>query len=345
MLALRWHGRQDLRLEEVEAPAPEPGFAIVAVDYCGICGSDLAEFVAGPVLIRSSPHPLTGQAQPITLGHELSGRIVHAAEGGLPEGARVTVDACWRCGRCEACTTGDYHLCRLGGSVGLHSDGAFAPLVRVPDYTLVPLADSVSSEQGALTEPFAVALHALKRGALAPGESVLVLGFGPIGAAGALVARALGGIPLVVERSELRSAAAERLGFRTVEAGEELPRRVRQAVGGGGVHVVLEATGAAGLVPVAVECARRGGRIVLVSLTKQTAAVDPLRLTFFERSLLGSLGYRHDLPAVVAMVGAGLLEPSAIVTDVVPLVRAPDAFARLAEGPGGDIKVLVRPEG
>src|SRR5205807_2570038 len=162
----------------------------------------------------------------------------------------------------------DYHLCRLGGSVGRHSDGAFASLVCVPDYTLVPLEDSVSSEQGALTEPFAVALHALKRAALAPGETVLVLGFGPIGAAGAL----------------------------------------------------------------------------LVGLGKETASVDPRRLTLFERSALGSLGYRHDLPTVVAMTGAGLVDPAAIVTDVIPLSRAPEAFARLAADPGGNIKVLVQPD-
>ena len=341
MLALRWHGRRDVRLEEVEEPEPRAGCAVVAVDYCGICGSDLAEFVAGPVLIRPDPHPLTEQAPPITLGHELSGRIV---QGGLPEGTRVTVDACWRCGRCEACAAGDYHLCRFGGSVGLHSDGGFAPLVRVPEYTLVALADAVSSEQGALIEPFAVALHGLKRAALAAGETVVVLGFGPIGAAGALLARALGGLPLVVEKSEPRAAAAERLGFPTVEAGEELPRRVRKALGSGGAHVVLEATGAAGLVPVVIECARRGGRIVLLGLGHEAESVDPRRLTLFERSLLGSLGYRHDLPAVAAMVGAGLVDPAAIVTDVIPLSRAPEALARLAADPGDDIKVLVRPD-
>ena len=341
MLALRWHARGDVRLDEVEEPEPRPGFALVAVDYCGICGSDVAEVAAGPVLIRPEPHPLTGQAPPLTLGHELSGRVV---AGSLSDGTRVTVDACWRCGDCEACAVGDYHLCRYGGSVGLHSDGGFARLVRVPDYTLVPFADAVSSEQGALTEPFAVALHGLKRAALAAGESVLVLGFGPIGAAGALLARALGGIPLVVEKSEPRAALAERLGFQTLEAGEELARRVRSALGSGGAHVVLEATGVAGLVPVAIECARRGGRIVLLGIGHEEVPVDPRRLTLFERSLLGSLGYRNDLPEVVAMVAAGLLDPAAIVTDVIPLAKAPEVLARLAVDPGGDVKVLVRPE-
>lgn len=343
MLALRWHGRGDVRLDEVERPVPRPGEAIVEVAYCGICGSDLAEATSGPVMIRTDEHPLTGQAPPVTLGHELSGRVAESTAGGLPVGTRVTADACWRCGRCEACAAGDYHLCRHGGSLGLHSDGAFARFVRVPEYALVPLDDRVSDEQAALTEPFAVALHALRRAAAAGGESVLVLGFGPIGAACALVARALGCVPLVVERTEARRAAAERLGLATLAAGDDLPRRLRRALGSGGAHVVVEATGAAPLLPVAVDCARRGGRVVLVGLGKQEAALDPLRLTLFERSLLGSLGYRHDLPAVVAMTAAGLLDPAAIVTGIVDLEDATTTFARLAADPGGDLKLLVRP--
>jgi (R,R)-butanediol dehydrogenase/meso-butanediol dehydrogenase/diacetyl reductase len=317
--ALRWHGRRDVRIDDIEKPNRESGFAIVEVELCGVCGTDLEEFRAGPILISSRPHPLTGQRAPVTLGHEFSGRIVDADDEGLPEGARVTADACWRCGRCEMCVGGDYHLCRFGASIGLHSDGAFAQYVRVPSYGLVPLPDEVSSEQGALTDP--------------------------VGAATALVTRALGGIPLVVERAEGRRGTAERLGLPTLAAGDELSRRVRRALGTGGADVIVDSTGSAAALPDAVECARRGGRIVVVGLAKEPAALDPARLTLFERSLVGSLGYRHDLPSVVAMVAAGLIDPGRIVTGVVPLSEAPATLERLATDPGSDIKVLVRPGG
>jgi (R,R)-butanediol dehydrogenase/meso-butanediol dehydrogenase/diacetyl reductase len=341
--ALRWHAAGDVRLDEVPEPGPPPaGFALIDVAYCGICGSDLAEYRAGPSMISLRPHPLTGQAPPLTLGHEFSGRVAAMGPGSsLAAGTRVTADACWRCGRCAACLSGDYHLCRLGGSIGLHSDGAFASRALVPEYTLVTVPDEVSDEAAALTEPLAVGLHALHRGAVGAGDDVLVLGFGPIGAAAALCASAIGAAALVVERHPARLARAADLGFATLEAGDELARRVRRALGSGGADAVVESTGAPALLPEVVECARRGGRIVLVGLAAGTATVDPRRLALFERSLVGSLGYRHDLPRVVRMMAMGQLDPTVLIGGVIALDDAPAAFEALAAAPDERIKVLV----
>lgn len=347
MRALRWHAARDIRLEEVEEPAkPAPGFATVEVAYCGICGSDLSEYRNGPQLISPRQHPLTGRQPPLTLGHELSGRVTAVGgDGWPPPGTRVTADACWRCGQCEACTRGDYHLCRYGGSIGLHSDGGFARFVAVPAYTLIPLPDAVGDGAGALTEPLAVGLHALRRCDVAPGDDVLVLGFGPIGAAAAACARALGARPTVVELDPARAARAADLGHATLEAGEQLARRVRRALGSGGADVVIESTGVTAVLAEAVECARRGGAIALVGMGSDPAALEPRRLTLFERSLVGCLGYRHDLPRVVRMVADAHIDPDALIDEVVPLARAPQAFAELASSPEGRIKVLVDPRG
>ena len=343
MPALRWHAAGDLRLEQVDLPeAPPPAMAIVEVRYCGICGTDLAEYRSGPNLIRTEPHPLSGRAPPLTLGHELSGRVLEASDPERwPAGTRVTVDACWRCRTCEACEAGAYHLCRYGGSVGLHSDGAFATRVVVPEYTLVALPDQVSDEQAALTEPLAVALHALERGEARAGDDVLIIGFGPIGACAAIVAEAIGARPVVVELDQQRRSRAEELGLPTIDAGDGLPRRVRGVVGGGGAPVVLESTGATAALPAAVDCARRGGRIVVVGLTKTPVELDSSRLALFERSLVGSLGYQHDLPRVLRMVAAGALDPTRLVSEIVPLSEAKLAFEDLAAASRGRIKVLV----
>jgi (R,R)-butanediol dehydrogenase/meso-butanediol dehydrogenase/diacetyl reductase len=344
MLALRWHGREDVRLDDVQAPQLTPLLdALIEVELCGLCGTDLAEYRHGPGMIRMSPHPLSGQQPPITLGHELVGTLVEGSspDGTITPGMRVTVDACLRCGTCAACVRGDYHRCRYGGSIGLHSDGGFARHVAVPGACLVAVPDSVTDRQAALTEPFAVGLHALERGGLRTGDTIAVLGFGPIGAATALVAQALGAAPVVVELDPLRLAAAQRLGLTVVEGGEDVHRRVRAAVGGGGADVVVESTGAAAVVPQAIECAARGGRIVLAGLPSRASEIDGRRLTLFERSLVGSLGYRHDCPRILALVDAGRLDPSAIVTDVVPLGEAVELIQRLAGGPGTTIKALV----
>ena len=347
MQALRWHDARDIRLEEVAEPgAPPPGFAVIDVAYCGICGSDLAEYRSGPSLIRMDPHPLTKKQPPVTLGHELSGRISALGPGSdLAVGTRVTADACWRCGSCEACNRGDYHLCRYGGSIGLHSDGAFAAQVELPEYMLVPVPDAVSDEAAALTEPLAVGLHALDRAGTGPGDEVLVLGFGPIGAAAAVCGRALGARPTVVELDPARLQKASELGFRTLEAGGELPRRARRLLGAGGADVVVESTGAASALPDAVESTKRGGRIALVGLPSDPAPIDAKRLVLFERSLVGCLGYRHDLPRVVKMIEEGQIDPTELIGDVVPLADAGKVLADLASAPGEKIKVLVDPRG
>jgi (R,R)-butanediol dehydrogenase / meso-butanediol dehydrogenase / diacetyl reductase len=342
--ALRWHGRDDVRLDDVPEPeTDEHNDAIIDVALCGICGTDTAELRSGPLMIRNTPHPLTGQSAPVTLGHEFVGTLRHGSspDGRITPGSRVTVDACIRCNRCRACQRGDYHLCRSGGSIGLHLDGGFAPVVTVPGYTLVAVPDTVTDEQAALTEPFAVALHGLERAGTRAGDDVLILGFGPIGAACALISRALGARPHVVELQPARRERADSLGLRTLDPGEDLVRRVRKGLGDGGADVVIESTGVAEVIPLAIECATRGGRIALLGLPKDSSAVDARRLTLFERSLVGSLGYRHDLPRVLSLVADGHLDPAALVGSTSGLADAPAVLHHQAFEAGGIVKALI----
>jgi (R,R)-butanediol dehydrogenase/meso-butanediol dehydrogenase/diacetyl reductase len=190
-----------------------------------------------------------------------------------------------------------------------------------------------------------VGLHGLDRAGTRPGDDVLVLGFGPIGAAASLCARALGARATVVELHPGRRAKAEGLGFATVEAGDDLPRRARRALGSGGADVVVESTGAPQVAGDAIECAARGGRIVLLGMPGSSSEIDLRRIVLFERSLVGSLGYRNDLPRVVRMVSEGQLDPTPVVDQIVALDAAADTLADLAAGPSDAIKVLVRPRG
>jgi (R,R)-butanediol dehydrogenase/meso-butanediol dehydrogenase/diacetyl reductase len=188
-----------------------------------------------------------------------------------------------------------------------------------------------------------VALHCLDRVHVAAAEHVLILGFGAIGAATALVATVLGAIPLVVEASTERLRAASRLGFDTLAADGDLPRQVRRSVGGGGADVVVDATGSAEVLGTAVECATRGGRIVLVGLPASKSDLAIERLVLFERSLVGSLGYRNDLPRVLSLVETGRLDPGLLVETVIPLEAAPGKFSELVGSDCAAIKVLVDP--
>jgi (R,R)-butanediol dehydrogenase/meso-butanediol dehydrogenase/diacetyl reductase len=346
MLAGRWYGTRDVRVEEVDLELPlGPGMVEVEVAFCGICGSDVAEYAHGPFAIRPKPHALSGQAPPLTLGHEFSGRVVAVGDGvaEVSVGDRVSADACWRCNRCRACRTGRYNLCALSGSIGLCSDGAFASHVRFPAYCAVPLPSTVSDRAGAMLEPLAVAVHGLDRVDARAGEVVVVLGFGPIGACSALVARAMGLDVLVSEPGEERRARAVDLGFR-VHVPEGTPRDVARSVRAltdGGADLVVDASGAPPALEAAPDMTLRGGRVALLGLPKVSPALDVARqLVLYERSIVASLGYAHDLPRAAAMIAAGTLDPEPLVTREVALGALPDTLDELS-GSASDVKVLV----
>jgi (R,R)-butanediol dehydrogenase/meso-butanediol dehydrogenase/diacetyl reductase len=348
MRAAVWHAAGDLRVEDVPEPGePGPGQAVVAVSLCGICGTDIHEFAEGPVLIRPSARPLTGHAPPVVLGHEFSGTVVAVGPGGPAEmtGRRVTVDPCWRCGTCYWCLRGDYHICRLGGSVGLASHGALAPLVTVPAAGLVALPDSVDFVAGALAEPLAVAVHAVRRGGVSAGDRVLVFGAGPIGAAVTLAARAAGAAGVFVS-DPVPSRRDRAVAIGATEAFDPAAADVRREVflrcGRVGPDVVFECTGVPAVITEAVEASRRGGTVVLLGIGHGTAAIRPIAVTAFERTVVGSLGYRHDLPRVIDLIASGVIDPMPLITAIVPLEDVVSAaFEPLAAGAQDHLKILI----
>lgn len=346
MLALRWHGKGDIRLDDVSLDAPlAPNMLEIEVAYCGICGSDVGEYVAGPVAIRHQINPLTGQGPPITLGHEFSGRIVGLGSEvtDLQIGDRVAADACWRCEICNECRSGRYNLCKFGASIGLASDGAFASHVRIPSYCAVPLPDAVSDRQGALLEPLAVGLHALDRGRARAGDDVVVLGFGAVGASTSVVARALGLHVIVSEPHAGRRTRAETMGFEAVDpigTPREVAKAVRQITSGGS-QLAIDCTGVASALEAAHGMVARGGSVVVVGIHKKPVVTDVKKLVLFEQGLLGSLGYANDLPRVATLIANGILDVDPLITRVVTLDDAVLQFDNLASGHSDDIKVLV----
>lgn len=314
MRAAVWHGARDIRVEEVPTPHElAPDDVLVAVDVACICASDLAEYRDGPHVIPvRRPHRLSGKVAPVILGHEFVGKVVAtgAAVAALSIGDRVCGDACLRCGTCFWCRRGEYNICSSGGSIGLHSDGAFADYLRVPDYTLHRVPDAVDDRSAAIVEPLAVGLHGLRRGRFSAGETVVVVGFGMVGAAVTLIASAVGaGRVIVVEASAARGEAARQAGASEVLGpGAELRSTVLSLTEGRGADIVLDCTGREAAIPVSVELSRRGGRVVICGLAHEPSAIQTDRLVYFEREVIGSLGYRHDHEAVLRLLETGKLD-------------------------------------
>src|SRR5580658_1408036 len=189
MIAARYMGPD--RIEPAEGLLPEIGNeeALIEVEACGFCGSDI-NIVAGT-------HPRA--KAPLTLGHELCGRVIQLKSSGseMAVGDRVTIYPLISCRRCYACTHGNPHVCRELRLFGFDTDGGMAQFVKLPVSALIKLPDGMSAQIGALIEPLAVAVHGVSRASLEGVEIAAVLGAGPIGLLTALVARARG-VPHVI---------------------------------------------------------------------------------------------------------------------------------------------------
>jgi (R,R)-butanediol dehydrogenase/meso-butanediol dehydrogenase/diacetyl reductase len=323
---------------------------VIEVAYCGVCGTDLHEYSHGPVIIRSQPHPLTGQSPPVTLGHEMSGTVRSLGNEipGIEPGTRVAVDPCLRCGVCRWCTRGEYHICPKSGSLGLAAPGGLAPLVTVPAEELVRVPDGVSDEAAAMAEPLAVGLHAVRRAGIQPGDNVLVLGAGPIGIAVLMFARLAGAAGLYVsEPLPQRAERARGLGATEVydPTAVDVRREVFLTTGRVGPDVVLEATGQNEAVELAINSVRRGGTALLAGVSPANLSVPLGRIVYFERTIIGSLGYNFDIPRVLDLIDTQRLDPAPLLTGTYPLRDGLALFDDLERNRGGHLKALLDPKG
>lgn len=318
------------------------------VAMCGICGTDLHEYVAGPIVTPTEPHPLTGAQNPQILGHEFSGEVVAIGEGvtAVREGDRVAIMPLAYCGRCPYCRRGLQHLCATMGCVGLsHPWGGMAPLATIAEYQIVRLPDGVSYEQGALIEPTAVAAYGVERAGVSAGDRVLVTGSGPIGALAALCAHSAGAATVYVsEPNPARRARAEALGVATVldPASVDVPRLLHDETDGLGVDVAIECSGHPNGFATAVASLRRRGTLAQTGLFVGEASVEPMLWSLNDLTIVGTWCYWvYDFDRIAAQIAAGGLPVERVITSSVTLDEAPHAFARLASGAADEIKVLV----
>jgi (R,R)-butanediol dehydrogenase/meso-butanediol dehydrogenase/diacetyl reductase len=351
--AVVWHGRRDVRVEDVpEAPRPGPDEVKVAVEWCGICGTDLEEWRSGPHFIPvAEPHPLTGRKAPLILGHEVSGRVadVGRSVSELHEGDLVALDALISCGRCWWCRRHHVTLCPQLAAIGLHADGGLAEAVTVPAQMCIRIPDGVGADTAALAEPVAVAVRALRRGRVALNESLVVFGAGMIGVACLVVGRSMGAAPIVVaDPVASRRELARSLGADLVvdPRAPDLLELVRSATGARGADVAVDAAGSRDSGPAAIAAARPGGRAVVVGLAAEPASVDLFALATGEKELIGSLSHvwDEDFAAAVRLLGDGILTADQVVGRRLSLEQTLDhGFGAIEDADAAGVKVQVSP--
>jgi threonine dehydrogenase-like Zn-dependent dehydrogenase len=337
MLAARYLGPG--RIESIQVPTPEVGNeeALVKVEACGFCGSDLG-IVAGV-------HPRA--KAPLTLGHEFCGRIERiqsASTPNLKEGDLVTAYPLISCGRCYVCRTGASHVCRELRLYGFDVDGAMAECVRLPVSSLLRLPNDMSPLVGAVVEPLAVAVHGVSLAPTEDASTAVVMGAGPIGLLTALVARAKNiASVLISDVLPSRLALATRLGLHAVPAGAELKKIVGATTSGDGVDLLFECAGVPGTAKDMTSLVRSRGTIVNLGVFKKPVEVDMQTVNFKELSILGSRVYtRRDFEVAIEL--ASILPIRDIVTHFFPLPEVQAAFDLFQRG--HDVcKVLMIPNG
>jgi len=347
MRAAVYHGRGDVRVEQVPEPRPEPGAVRLRVLRGAICGSDSGEYAHGPKMIKlDGPHPGSGHGGPVVLGHEFVAEVVELGEGaeGLALGDRVVCGAGVSCGECAWCRAGRTNLCAHYYTLGFHRDGGLAEQVVSPASICVPVPDACDDAAAAMAQPFAVALHGLNRAGAGEG-SLAVIGVGGIGAFVVAAAVARGNrevIAIDVAPHRLQTAAA--LGAaHLIDAGSDDPvELVREITGGIGAAVTIDAAGAPGTLNQALHATRRGGRVLMLGMPARAPELDALDAILREVELTTSVAHvcGTDLPEALDLL-AGSEIAARVVERTIGLQRlVPEGLEPLAEGTARG-KILV----
>jgi len=330
-------GEDDVELRDMPEPSPAPGQVKIEVNAVGICGTDIHQ------------HP--SLQPPVILGHELSGVIVEVGSAVKKRkvGERVTSETTYHiCGRCRFCLSGDYNLCLERKGIATKANGAFAKYMVNREESIHALPKHVSFSAGALCEPLACATHAVMEQAdVSSGETVVVVGPGPIGLLVAQVAIAVGAKVILggTTADEERFILSKRFGVaRTVDVQkEEIVEVVKAVTEGYGADVVFECTGVAPAVRTALACLRARGRYVQIGILHKEIALDFDNL-FFDRELM-LLGHRTSRPSswvkALQLLEGKKVDLQSLINKKLPLSSWKEGFQLVKDKKA--IKVILKP--
>ena len=336
MKAAIFHGvGKALAIEEIAIPEPQQHEVVLKVGRCGICSSDVA---------MTSGQGWT-YAAGLSLGHEYAGEVVALGPGveRLRIGDRITAMPMSGCGRCASCLAGRPMSCANGMRMMM---GGYGEFTLADERFAIRLPASLSLADGALVEPLAAALHGVAMAPLRCGESVVVLGAGPIGVGAIYWARRLGAGRVVASaRSSRRAGLAFAMGATAFLKVEDLPAALPDTLRGL-PDIVLECTGAPGVLAQAIDLVRPGGTIVCLGVCSLADSFVPATASYKEVCVRFACAYNlADFRFAVDTLDRGAVEPRAMVETTVGLNAVPELLEDMRAGHSHGAKILVAPHG
>ncbi|XP_015782101.1 sorbitol dehydrogenase-like [Tetranychus urticae] len=336
----------ELRIDEYQKD-DEPSETEVLIDVaaCGICGSDLHWHLSG----RIGPFKAKENA---IMGHEASGTIVKVGSKvtNVKPGDRVCIEPHEPCWTCDFCRIGSNNLCPYGdvSSCGANKNGFFRSTNVWPAILCHKLPESMTLEEGALVEPVACAVWAIKRAKLEGNDSIFITGAGPIGLLCLMVSKAFGaGKICITDLNEKRLSIAKSLGADYTllttpgETSEEIAEKVKKIMGGP-PDVTIDCTGVGACINTCILTAQRGGKVLLQGLSASLSSVDLTIASIKQLNLIGVNRFNNTFPTAIDLISSGRVNAKGLISHVISLEDYQTAFDALKKGQG--VKILLSPK-
>lgn len=330
-------------IKDTEIPEVKPGWVLIQVKACGICGSDV--------------HGMDGSTgrrkPPVIMGHEASGVIMRMAPDvfGWNVGDRVTFDSTISCGKCFFCQRGEINLCEDRRVLGVscdeyRQDGAFAEYIAVPAHILYAIPENISFEKAAMVEAVSVAVHAVAISSVQGNDTAVVIGCGMIGLLCIQALKAAGcGKVIAVDPVESKLNLALELGADCAIKPEEkkVLELVLKETNGRGADIAMEVVGIESTVNTAIDCTRKGGTVTLVGNLSPEVKFPLQKVVTRQLKVLGSCASSGEYPQCLDLIASGLINVDPLISKVAPLDEGNDWFQRLYRKDPNLMKVILKP--